>query len=97
YLYFLLLGRAYLFESDLEQALINLRAAVKGNPVDLESRVYLAAALVAAGDASGARWEADEIRAVDPSFSAGGWLQTYPMTDVDQKKRLLALLGEAGL
>lgn len=97
YLYFLLLGRAYLFEGDVEQALINLRAAVKGNPVDLESRVYLAAALVAAGDASGARWEADEIRAVAPSFSAGGWLQTYPMTDVDQKKRLLALLGEAGL
>lgn len=49
YLYFLLLGRAYLFEDDAEQALINLRAALMRNPADIETRVYLAAALVAAG------------------------------------------------
>ena len=29
YLYFLVLGRAYLFEDDIEQALINLRAALR--------------------------------------------------------------------
>ena len=29
YLYFLLLGRAYLFENDIEQALINLREALR--------------------------------------------------------------------
>jgi len=97
YLYFLLLGRAYLFENDLEQALINLRAAVKGNPVDLESHLYLAAALVATGDESGAKWEADEIRSLESGFSARRWLETYPMTDVGQKARLVALLGKAGL
>ena len=46
YLYFLLLGRAYLFEDDLEQALINLREALGRNPDDLETRVFLAATLV---------------------------------------------------
>ena len=70
YLYFLLLGRAYLFQDDVEQALINLRAAAMRNPADVETRAYLAAALAAAGDGSRARWESDEIRALRPDFSA---------------------------
>jgi DNA-binding winged helix-turn-helix (wHTH) protein/TolB-like protein/Tfp pilus assembly protein PilF len=97
YLYFLLLGRAYLFEGDMEQALINLREAIKRNPEDIESRVYLAAALVAAGDPSGAKWEADEVRWLEPGFSTRRWLETYPMTDAKQRERLVALLGEVGL
>jgi DNA-binding winged helix-turn-helix (wHTH) protein/TolB-like protein/Tfp pilus assembly protein PilF len=40
YLYFMLLGRAFLFENDPEQALINLRAASLRNPADLETRLY---------------------------------------------------------
>jgi tetratricopeptide (TPR) repeat protein len=49
YLYYLLLGRAYLFDDDVEQALINLRAAAMRNPVDVETRAYLAAALLPPG------------------------------------------------
>ncbi|MEO6748265.1 MAG: winged helix-turn-helix domain-containing protein, partial [Casimicrobiaceae bacterium] len=56
HLYFLLLGRAYLFENDIEQALINLRTAALRNPVDVETHVYLAAALAASGDPSAAKW-----------------------------------------
>lgn len=54
HLYFLLLGRAYLFTGDHEQAIINLRAALLRNPQDLETHVYLAAALAAAGDRAAA-------------------------------------------
>jgi DNA-binding winged helix-turn-helix (wHTH) protein/TolB-like protein/Flp pilus assembly protein TadD len=97
YLYFLLLGRAYLFENDTEQALINLRAASMGNPVDVETRVYLAAALVAAGDHLAAKWEADEIRSLEPGFSRHNWLETYPMTSARQRERMLALLAEVEL
>jgi len=97
YLYFLLLGRAYLFRDDVEQALINLRAAVMRNPVDLETRVYLAAALAAAGDQPAARWESDEIRALRPGFSTRDWLATYPMTDARQRERLMALLASLDL
>jgi DNA-binding winged helix-turn-helix (wHTH) protein/TolB-like protein/Tfp pilus assembly protein PilF len=97
YLYFLLLGRAYLFENDVEQALINLRAASLGNPQDIETRVYLAAAMVAAGDRRAARWEADEIRSLEPRFSVRQWLETYPMTSVPHRERLSALLAEAEL
>lgn len=97
YLYFLLLGRAYLFDGDAEQAIINLRAAAMRNPADVETHAYLAAALEAAGQRAGARWEGDEIRALRPDFSAKAWLATYPMADGRQARRLAALLGGAGL
>jgi tetratricopeptide (TPR) repeat protein len=96
-LYFLLLGRAYLFENDIEQALINLRAALMRNPVDVEARVYVAAAMVAAGDHLAAKWEADEIRSLEPGFSMRNWLETYPMTSAPQRERMLALLAKVEL
>jgi DNA-binding winged helix-turn-helix (wHTH) protein/TolB-like protein/Flp pilus assembly protein TadD len=93
YLYFLVLGRAYLFEDDIEQALINLRAALLRNPVDVETRVLLAASLMAAGDHAAARWEADEIRSLQPEFSIRAWLETYPMTSPRLRQRLVALFA----
>jgi len=97
YLYFLLLGRAYLFAGDAEQAIINLRAAALRNPVDVETHAYLAAALAEAGEHDGARWETDEIRALRPDFSVATWLRSYPMTDDRQERRLASLLAGAGL
>jgi DNA-binding winged helix-turn-helix (wHTH) protein/TolB-like protein/Flp pilus assembly protein TadD len=97
YLYFLLLGRAYLFEHDIEQALINLRAARIRNPVDIETRVFLTAALAAAGDRERASWEAAEVRGLEPGFSSRGWLETYPMTDARQREELSALLAKVPL
>ncbi|MGE5089811.1 MAG: winged helix-turn-helix domain-containing protein [Candidatus Levyibacteriota bacterium] len=97
YLYFLLLGRAYLFEDDTEQALVNLRAAAIRNPVDVETHVYLAAASVAAGERSAAAWEAEEIRRLQPGFSTRQWLETYPMTSARQTRRLQTLLADLAL
>ncbi len=96
-LYFLLLGRAYLFENDIEQALINLREALARNSDNVETRVYLAAALVAAGNLSAAEWEADEIRTHDAGFSTRRWLDTYPLTSKPHKERLMELLAKVGL
>jgi TolB-like protein/DNA-binding winged helix-turn-helix (wHTH) protein/Tfp pilus assembly protein PilF len=97
YLYFLLLGRAYLFENDTEQALINLREAMARNPTDLETRLYLAAAFAATGDRRNAEWQAEEVRALDPGFSARDWLASYPLTSAAHSRRLLEQLGKAGL
>ncbi|MFZ5538723.1 MAG: winged helix-turn-helix domain-containing tetratricopeptide repeat protein [Pseudomonadota bacterium] len=97
YLYFMLLGRAYLFQDDTEQALINLREAAARNAADVETRVYLAAALAAAGDIGAAEWEADEIRALQREFSMQRWLATYPLTDPGERARLLSLVARAGL
>jgi TolB-like protein/DNA-binding winged helix-turn-helix (wHTH) protein/Tfp pilus assembly protein PilF len=97
HLYFLVLGRAYLFRGDTEQARINLGEALARNAVNLETHIYLAATLALTGDKEAAKWEAEEIRALEPSFSIDKWLQNYPMTDEGQKQRLRSLLAQAGL
>jgi tetratricopeptide (TPR) repeat protein len=97
YLYFLLLGRAYLFLGDLEQARVNLNQAFARNPVNLETHVYLAALNALAGDNAAAVWEGQEIRALQPDFSIGRWLDNYPMTDETQRIHLLRALGGTGL
>ncbi|HZO03744.1 MAG TPA: winged helix-turn-helix domain-containing protein [Burkholderiales bacterium] len=97
YLYYLLLGRAYLFENDAEQALINLREAVARNPDDLEARVFLAAALVARDERQAAEWEADQILMRHEGFSMRAWLETYPMTSTRQQEKLAHLVARVGL
>jgi TolB-like protein/DNA-binding winged helix-turn-helix (wHTH) protein len=92
YLYFLVLGRAYFFLGNLEQARINLDEASKRNSEYLETHIYLAALKAASGDALSAAWEADQIRALEPAFSAKRWLDNYPMTDNGQKTKLLQAL-----
>ncbi len=97
YLYFLILGRAYFYNKDLEQAIINLREAAARNPTDIETHVHLAAALAAAGDRAAAEWEAEEIRSLDAKFSTQNWLRTYPMSNARYTKQLTDRLAEVGL
>lgn len=96
YLYFMLLGRAYLFLGDLEQARVNLEHALSRNPEFLDARVYLAAVRLAAGDKAGAEWEAEEIRTLQPGFSVLRWLETNPTADAAMKIRLAQALGVLG-
>lgn len=96
-LYFLLLGRALYFVGEHEQARVNLEQALARNAENVEVRVYLAAVLNQLGDPEGAAWQAHEIRAGEPNFSADRWLATYPMTDKRQRKRLARALLALGL
>ena len=96
YLYLMLLGRAYLFLGDLEQARVNLEHALSRNPEFLEARVYMAAVHVAAGDKAAAAWEAEEIRALQPGFTVRRWLETNPTADVTLRTKLMLTLGELG-
>jgi hypothetical protein len=74
-----------------------LKEALKRNAADLETRVYMAATLAAAGNLVGARWEVEEIRVLHPDFSLNQWLRTSPISDSRQKEQLTGLLGKAGL
>jgi len=96
YLYLMLLGRAYLFLGDLEQARVNLEHALSRNPEFIDARVYMAAVHVAAGDKSAAAWEAEEIRALQPGFTIRRWLETNPTADVTLRTKLMRALGELG-
>jgi TolB-like protein/DNA-binding winged helix-turn-helix (wHTH) protein/Tfp pilus assembly protein PilF len=97
YLYFLILGRAYFALGDLEQARINLEHALLRNPVNLEARVYMAASEILSGNGAAARWEAEEIRALEPRFSTGVWLATHPLTHTKLQSRLASALKDLGL
>jgi len=97
YLYFMILGRAYFFKDDQDQAIINLREAASRNPEMLEVRVFLAAALERGGRHDEAAWEAQEILAIRPDFSAEAWLETHPMTSGGQIRQLVAPLADLGL
>ena len=92
YLYFLVLVRAYFFVGDLEQARINLEEASRRNPQYLETHVYIAALDILAGDKPSGAWEADQIRAIEPAFSARRWLDSYPLADGGQRTKLLQAL-----
>lgn len=97
YLYFMSLGEAYFFLGEHEQALLNLREALARNPTNLETRVFLAAALSAAGDLPGAAWEVQEIRAQAPGFGLAAWLETSPIADPGQRRRVITRLAPFGL
>jgi len=96
-LYFLLLGRAYYFLGDSEQARVNLDHALQRNSENLEARIYLAAAHRLAGQRDAAAWQVDEIRTLEPAFDVRNWLASYPMTDRGQKERLMNALLDLGL
>jgi len=93
----LLLGRAYYFLDDYEQARVNLEHALARNADNVEARVYLVAVLGRLGDREGAAWQADEIRVIEPTFSVSRWLSTYPMKDKRQEARLAEALLAFGL
>ena len=97
YLYYVVLGRAYVFENDAEQAIINLREASVRNPADIETRVLMAAAHVAAGNLAAAQWEAEEVRSLERGFSAQRWLDGYPLASPPYRERLQQMLAKAGL
>jgi tetratricopeptide (TPR) repeat protein len=91
YLYYMSLGEAYFFLGETEQALLNLGEALARNPANLETRLFLAAAHAARGDADAARWEAEEISMLAPGFVLRAWLETSPLTDARQKRRVIDL------
>jgi len=76
---------------------MNLKAAAQRNPADLETHVYLAAVGAASGDRAAAEWEAQEVRSLDPRFTAHRWLETYPLASPQPRARLDQLLSTAGL
>ena len=97
FLYHLILGRASFFLDDDAQAIASLGVSLRQNPGFLESRVYLAAALSRSGRLEDAAWEAEEIRAHDPGFSAREWLAASLLTDRGEIAKLARALAPLGL
>ncbi len=97
YLYFQLLGRAYFFLNDFDQARLNLSEALSRNAADLESHVYLAATMAKQGNLTSASWEVEEIRSLQPNFQVNLWMSTYPLADNVLRQHLAETLHGLGL
>ena len=97
YLYYMSVGEAYFFLGEPQQALLNLNEALARNPVNLETRVFLAATHAAQGNWEAAKWEVEEIRMMVPGFALTEWLETSPLTDDGQTKRIIEQLHRYGL
>ena len=97
YLYFLLLGRAYYFLEDCQQAEINLLESLTRNPSNVETHLYHAACLVRLGLSEDAEWEVEEIKNLNGGFSLEEFFSTYPMDSQPQIETLSNDLRRAGM
>lgn len=92
-LYLLLLGRAWFFIGDLEQARFQLERALERNADNVEARLYLAAAAARQGDREAAQWQMTEVLQREPAFDLDRWLAHYPLVDEGLRGRLRAALS----
>ncbi len=96
YLYYLLLGRAYYYLGDCQQAEINLVEALSRNADNIEAHLYHAACLHRQGQGDDADWELQEVYALDPGFALQGFFDAYPLANRAQRERLRGDLRAAG-
>jgi TolB-like protein/DNA-binding winged helix-turn-helix (wHTH) protein len=94
--YYANLGRDYYFKDQLPEATRHLKEAISRNYNYLNAHLYLAATLARTGEIEEAKWEMDDLRALDPGFSLTYWADTQPYTSEDRLDRLVADLRKAG-
>lgn len=95
--YRLVRGALYYSMSEFDQALADFEAAAEISPSYQLLRTWLAAAYAGAGRLEEAQWEAQEILALDPTFSIKRVEQAFPIRDPDYRERFVNDLRRAGL
>jgi len=95
--YMSLLAAAYRESGQVAQSMTAARHGIRLNPGDLEPRLVLCSAYVLAGQAQQAREVAQEIVAIDPTFSTARYVADQPYQDDRTLRRLADSLREAGL
>jgi tetratricopeptide (TPR) repeat protein len=95
--YRLVRGALYYSMEDYEHALADLEPAAEVSPSYQLLRLWLAAAYAGAGRLEDARWEAQEILALDPEFTIAQVEQSLPIREAAYRERLLRDLRRTGL
>jgi TolB-like protein/DNA-binding winged helix-turn-helix (wHTH) protein len=96
-IYRLVRGALHYAQGEDAEAISDLEQAVPMNPTFQMLRLWLAAAYAASGRIEDAQWQADELMALNPSFSLAHIQRVYPIRDPRYRERLLADLRKAGL
>jgi TolB-like protein/DNA-binding winged helix-turn-helix (wHTH) protein len=81
---------------NLDDALRLLEASVEVSPNQLLTRLLLSAVYAATGDLDAARWEVEELQALEPGFELD-LDYGFPIRDPQYRRRFVADLQRAGL
>jgi adenylate cyclase len=95
--YMSLLAGAYRESGQLAQSIAAARHGIRLSPTDLEPRVALCSAYVLTGQPQQARQAAQEIIAIDPTFSTGRYVADQPYKEDRTSQQLADSLRKAGL
>ncbi len=95
--YAAVLGQAYYFGDQFDEAVTVLEDAVSRNYSRLASHLFLVASLSHLGRLDEARWEASELLALDPSFVVDEAAKVFPVRNPARLERLKHDLHQAGL
>ena len=81
---------------NLDAALRLLQASIEISPNQLLTRLLLSAVYAATGDLDAARWEVEELRALEPGFELE-LDHGFPIRDPQYRRRFVADLARAGI
>ena len=91
------LGQAYFILGRYQEAIEALEQGLGTNPSSERMRVWLAAAYAQAGREEDAKWEAEQVLALNPDFSLQRIQQAFPFKDPADIERFLDGLRIAGI
>jgi adenylate cyclase len=91
------LGQAYFILGRYQEAIDALEQGLETNPSSERMRVWLAAAYARSGRNEDARWEAEQVLALNPDFSLQRIRQAFPFQDPGDLEQFLNGLRTAGL
>lgn len=91
------LGQAYFILGRYQEAIEALEQGLGTNPSSERMRVWLAAAYAQAGREEDAKWEAEQVLALNPDFSLQRIRQAFPFKDPADIEHFLDGLRTAGI
>lgn len=91
------LASSYKEMREWQEAAGAAKGLLRMRPDDVDARLVLIEAALAAGDGAAASQYAEEIRKLQPQFSLADWAERQPYRDPKVLERIVATLRDAGL
>ena len=95
--YYFGLTNAYSLTGQYEGAITAGKKAIHIDPINLVSRVFLAATYSLNRQEEEARVEAKEVLRINPHFSVDQWEKTIPFKNEEDRELIIAALRKVGL
>lgn len=91
------LGQAYFILQRYDEAIDAFGQGLDSNPSSERMHVWLAAAYIKANRPEDAKWEAEQVLAINPDFDIEKIKQAFPFNDPNDLERFLSAIRLAGL